>query len=87
MNSKDVKRIEEISVLRSRQFAEDNGPMSHPIRPDSYVAIDNFYTTTIYNKGAEVIRMYQTILSDDGFKKGFSNYIAKHDGKLILLNL
>ena len=59
-------------VLRAMQFAEDAGPMAHPIRPDSYQAIDNFYTTTVYEKGAEVIRMLQTLVGVDGFRKGMA---------------
>lgn len=73
MNSKAVNRIENVRGLRGRQFSEDASPMSHPIRPESYVAMDNFYTATVYSKGAEVIRMYQTILSPEGFSKSGLN--------------
>lgn len=67
-------------MLRSRQFAEDAGPMSHPIRPESYISMDNFYTGTVYIKGAEVVRMYRTILGEEGFKKGMKLYFDRHDG-------
>ena len=83
MNSRAVKRIEDVSMLRSRQFVEDAGPMAHPIRPDSYIKMDNFYTVTVYEKGAEVIRMYQTILGKDGFRKGMDEYFRRHDGSAV----
>lgn len=75
-----VKRVEDVRGLRSRQFPEDQGPMSHPIRPDSYISMDNFYTATVYVKGAEVVRMYKTLLGEEGFKKGMELYIKRHDG-------
>ena len=75
-----VKRIEDVRYLRDRQFPEDAGPMAHPIRPGSYEEINNFYTTTVYEKGAEVIRMLQTLLGKDGFKRGLDLYIREHDG-------
>lgn len=75
-----VKRIEDVRFLRDRQFPEDAGPMAHPIRPESYEEINNFYTTTVYEKGAEVIRMLQTLLGKDGFKRGLDLYIREHDG-------
>ncbi|NOT99094.1 MAG: aminopeptidase N [Sideroxydans sp.] len=78
-----MKRIDDVRGLRQVQFAEDSGPMSHPVRPDSYVAIDNFYTSTIYEKGAEVVRMYQTLLGRDGFRKGMDLYFARHDGQAV----
>jgi aminopeptidase N len=83
MNSKPVNRIENVQALRARQFAEDAGPMSHPIRPDSYISMDNFYTSTVYNKGAEIIRMYQTLLGKDGFRKGMDLYFERHDGSAV----
>lgn len=83
MNSKPVKRIEDVRVLRARQFSEDAGPMSHPIRPESYISMDNFYTGTVYIKGAEVIRMYQTILTPEGFNKGMKLYFERHDGSAV----
>jgi aminopeptidase N len=78
-----VKRIEDVRVLRAAQFPEDGGPMAHPVRPDSYVEINNFYTLTIYEKGAEVVRMYQTLLGRDGFRKGMDLYFARHDGQAV----
>ncbi len=78
-----VKRIEDVRVLRAAQFPEDGGPMSHPVRPESYVEINNFYTLTIYEKGAEVVRMYQTLLGRDAFRKGMDLYFARHDGQAV----
>ena len=83
MNSKAVNRIENVRALRARQFAEDAGPMSHPIRPESYISMDNFYTATVYSKGAEIIRMYQTLLGVDGFRKGMDLYFERHDGDAV----
>uniref|UniRef100_A0A7S0A2B6 Aminopeptidase N n=1 Tax=Pyrodinium bahamense TaxID=73915 RepID=A0A7S0A2B6_9DINO len=83
MGSPAVKRIEEVRILRSAQFREDGGPMAHPIRPESYIAMDNFYTATVYCKGAEVIRMYQTLLGRDGFRKGMDLYFKRHDGSAV----
>jgi len=83
MNSKAVKRIEAVVSLRAAQFSQDAGPMSHPIRPDSYISMDNFYTATVYNKGAEVIRMYHTLLGKDGFRKGMDLYFERHDGDAV----
>ena len=80
MGSNAVKRIEDVISLRARQFAEDAGPMSHPIRPDSYISMDNFYTSTVYSKGAEIIRMYNTLLGEEGFRKGMDLYFERHDG-------
>ena len=78
--SEAVKRIDDVALLRSRQFAEDSGPMAHPIRPESYVSMDNFYTATVYNKGAEIIRMYHTRLGEEGFRRGMDLYFKRHDG-------
>ena len=75
-----VKRIEDVRVLRAAQFPEDSGPLAHPIRPDSYMEISNFYTATIYNKGAEVIRMLHSILGPQDFRKGADLYFDRHDG-------
>ncbi len=83
MNSHAVKRIEDVNALRARQFAEDAGPMSHPIRPESYISMDNFYTATVYEKGAEVVRMYRTLLGKDGFRKGMDLYFQRHDGSAV----
>ncbi len=78
-----VKRIDDVRVLRQHQFSEDAGPMAHPVRPDYYVEISNFYTVTIYEKGAEVVRMYQTLLGRDGFRKGMDLYFKRHDGHAV----
>lgn len=83
MGSAAVKRIEEARSLRSRQFAEDSGPRAHSIRPESYQKMDNFYTATVYEKGAEVIRMYATLLGKDGFRKGMDLYFQRHDGQAV----
>ncbi|GAX81576.1 hypothetical protein CEUSTIGMA_g9004.t1 [Chlamydomonas eustigma] len=80
MNSRPVKRIEDVSMLRASQFAEDRGPTAHPIRPDSYIKMDNFYTLTVYEKGAEVVRLYSTLLGKEGFRKGMDLYFKRHDG-------
>ena len=78
-----VKRIEDVRLLRQVQFPEDAGPMAHPIRPDEYQEINNFYTVTVYEKGAEVVRMYQTLLGRDGFRKGMDLYFKRHDGQAV----
>ena len=78
-----TKRIRDVRVLRQLQFAEDAGPMAHPVRPESYVEINNFYTTTVYEKGAEVVRMYQTLFGRDGFRKGMDLYFQRHDGQAV----
>jgi aminopeptidase N len=81
MGSEPVKRIEDVRVLRSVQFPEDSGPLAHPIRPDSYREISNFYTPTVYNKGAEVIRMMRTLAGPERFRRGCDLYFARHDGE------
>jgi aminopeptidase N len=81
MGSPAVKRIEDVRVLRSAQFPEDSGPLAHPIRPDSYQEISNFYTSTIYNKGAEVIRMMRAMAGETRFRAGTDLYFARHDGE------
>ncbi len=81
--SKAVKRIEDVKLLRTRQFAEDAGPLAHPIRPESYIEINNFYTLTIYEKGAEVVRMIRTLLGEEGFSKGSDLYFKRHDGQAV----
>ena len=81
--SKAVKRIEDVNMLRTRQFAEDAGPMAHPIRPDAYIEINNFYTLTVYEKGAEVVRMIHTLLGAAGFRKGSDLYFERHDGQAV----
>ncbi|MGD8384022.1 MAG: aminopeptidase N, partial [Lysobacterales bacterium] len=83
MQSRALKRIQVIRDLRSRQFPEDAGPMSHPIRPDFYKEINNFYTATVYQKGAAVIRMLHTLLGEDGFQKGMRLYFQRHDGQAV----
>ena len=83
MGSHAVKRIDEVKILRAVQFAEDAGPMKHPIRPESYISMDNFYTPTVYNKGAEVIRMLDTLLGADGFRRGTDLYFDRHDGEAV----
>ena len=82
-SAKVVKRIEDVRLLRIAQFAEDAGPMAHPIRPDSYSEINNFYTVTVYEKGAEVIRMLQTLVGPDGFRRGIDLYFERHDGQAV----
>ena len=83
MNSRPVKRIEDVANLRTRQFPEDSGPMAHPVRPAKYIAIDNFYTVTVYEKGAEVIRMLHTLLGSNMFKKGVTKYFELYDGQAV----
>ena len=83
MGSAAVKRIQDVNVLRTHQFREDAGPMAHPVRPDAYQEIDNFYTVTVYNKGAEVIRMLHRLLGASGFRRGTDHYFAKHDGAAV----
>jgi aminopeptidase N len=78
-----VRRIDDVRLLRSIQFQEDAGPLAHPIRPDSYIEISNFYTATIYNKGAEVIRMLATLLGPEAFRKGTDLYFERHDGAAV----
>jgi aminopeptidase N len=78
-----VKRIEDVRTLRQIQFPEDAGPMAHPVRPDEYVEINNFYTPTVYEKGAEVVRMMQTLVGRDGFARGLSLYFERHDGHAV----
>ena len=82
-SARAVKRIENVIDLRSAQFPEDAGPMAHPVRPDEYLEISNFYTTTIYEKGAEVVRMYQTLVGRDGFRQGMDLYFKRHDGQAV----
>lgn len=82
-SARAVCRIEDVRTLRSHQFAEDAGPMAHPVRPDSYVEINNFYTSTVYEKGAEVVRMMQTLVGRDGFAQGMALYFQRHDGQAV----
>ena len=83
MASRTVKRVEDVTLLRTAQFAEDAGPMSHPIRPDSYMEISNFYTLTVYEKGGEVVRMIRQLLGEEGFRKGSDLYFDRHDGQAV----
>jgi aminopeptidase N len=83
MQSRPVKRIEDVKALRSAQFAEDASPLAHPVRPESYVEINNFYSMTVYHKGGEVIRMLQTLLGKEGFRKGMDLYFERHDGQAV----
>lgn len=86
MNSRDVNRIADVKALRHSQFPEDNSAMAHPVRPDSYQEINNFYTATVYNKGAEVIRMQQTLLGTTGFRRGMDLYFKRHDGQAVTID-
>ncbi|HEX3349148.1 MAG TPA: aminopeptidase N [Acetobacteraceae bacterium] len=83
--SRAVKRIIDVRGLRATQFPEDAGPLAHPVRPESYVAIDNFYTATVYSKGAEVVRMIQTIIGRDAFRRGMDLYVARHDNQAVTI--
>ncbi len=83
MRSAAVKRIGDVRALRARQFPEDAGPLAHPVRPDSYIEINNFYTATVYEKGAEVVRMIHTLLGPDGFRRGIDLYFERHDGQAV----
>jgi aminopeptidase N len=82
-SARAVKRIEDVRVLRTAQFPEDAGPMAHPVRPDSYAEINNFYTVTIYEKGAEVVRMMQTLVGREGFARGMKLYFERFDGQAV----
>ena len=81
--SRAVRRIENIRLLRQHQFPEDAGPIAHPVRPASYEEMNNFYTMTVYEKGAEVVRMYHTLLGEEGFQKGMKLYFQRHDGQAV----
>ena len=85
MNSRTMKRVEDVEFLRTVQFVEDAGPLAHPVRPDSYVEISNFYTRTVYEKGAEVVRMLETILGRERFRAGADAYFARHDGDAVTI--
>lgn len=82
-SARAIKRIDDVAMLRAAQFPEDAGPMAHPIRPQSYEEISNFYTATVYEKGAEVIRMMHTLLSEDVFQLGMTEYFRRHDGQAV----
>ncbi|HDL98040.1 MAG TPA: aminopeptidase N, partial [Desulfobacteraceae bacterium] len=83
MTSRPVQRIRDVQVIRNFQFREDAGPMAHPVRPESYIEINNFYTLTVYDKGAEVVRMLHTLLGAAGFRRGMDLYFARHDGRAV----
>lgn len=83
MNSRTVKRIQDVAYLRTHQFAEDAGPMAHAVRPESFIEISNFYTLTVYEKGSEVVRMIHTLLGAEGFRKGSDLYFERHDGQAV----
>lgn len=85
MGSRSATRIKEVNAIRTIQFAEDAGPMAHPVQPDSYIEINNFYTTTVYNKGAEVIRMMRTLLGRDKFRKAMDIYFETYDGQAVTI--
>ncbi len=82
-SARSVNRIQDVRVLRTMQFPEDAGPMAHPVRPDSYVEINNFYTVTVYEKGAELVRMMQTLVGRTGFARGMTLYFQRHDGQAV----
>jgi len=83
MGSRGVKRVADVKILRSSQFSQDAGPLAHPVRPDSYIEINNFYTVTVYNKGAEVVRMIHTLMGAAGFRRGMELYFQRHDGQAV----
>ncbi|AKS42835.1 aminopeptidase N [Wenzhouxiangella marina] len=83
LRSRAVKRIADVATLMARQFPEDAGPMAHSVRPERYIEINNFYTATVYEKGAEVVRMYQTLLGREGFRRGLDLYFERHDGQAV----
>jgi aminopeptidase N len=83
--SRTVKRIAEVRTLRAIQFPEDDGPLAHPVRPDSYLRIDNFYTPTVYNKGAELVRMIHTLIGKEGFRRGMDLYMQRHDNRAVTI--
>ncbi len=83
MNSAGVKRVEDVSFLRTHQFAEDAGPMAHSVRPDSFIEISNFYTLTVYEKGSEIVRMLHTLLGHDAFIRGAKHYFERYDGQAV----
>ncbi len=83
MGSRGVKRIEDVRLLRAHQFAEDAGPMAHPVRPDSYLEINNFYTVTVYEKGAEVVRMQRTLLGAEAYRQAMDIYFERYDGQAV----
>jgi aminopeptidase N len=85
VRSRAVKRIADVKTLRAQQFPEDAGPLAHPVRPSSYIEINNFYTATVYEKGAEIVRMMRTLLGDEPFRLGMDLYFARHDGQAVTM--
>ena len=83
LNSRGVQRIDDVNKLRTTQFAEDAGPMAHPVRPAQYIEISNFYTVTVYEKGAEVVRMIRNLVGEQGFRRGTDLYFNRHDGQAV----
>ncbi|MBF0423325.1 MAG: aminopeptidase N, partial [Magnetococcales bacterium] len=83
VSTRAIQRMDAVRALRSLQFPEDAGPTAHPVRPDSYMEINNFYTMTVYNKGAEVVRMLATLLGESGFRRGMDVYFERHDGQAV----
>ncbi len=86
LHSRSIKRIEDVKRLRTFQFAEDAGPMAHPVRPEHYIEMNNFYTFTVYEKGAEIIRMIHTLLGESGFQQGMGLYFQRHDGQAVTID-
>jgi aminopeptidase N len=86
LHARSSKRIEDVNALRTLQFAEDAGPMAHPVRPEHYIEMNNFYTLTVYEKGAEVIRMIHTFLGEVGFQKGMALYFERFDGQAVTID-
>ncbi len=86
LHARSIKRIEDVNALRTYQFAEDSGPMKHPVRPESYIEMNNFYTLTVYEKGAEVIRMIHSLLGEQGFQKGMKLYFDRHDSQAVTID-
>ncbi|GHU27108.1 hypothetical protein AGMMS50256_06120 [Betaproteobacteria bacterium] len=82
-HSREVARIREVRGLRAAQFPEDAGPMAHPVRPSTYVEINNFYTPTVYEKGTEVVRMIQTLIGREAFRAGMDEHFRRHDGQAV----
>lgn len=83
LTSRSLSRIDDVTLLRATQFVEDDGPLAHSVRPDSYIEVNNLYTATVYNKGAELIRMMQTLLTEEGFRHGMDCYFERHDGQAV----
>ncbi len=81
MRSAPVKRIHDVIALRARQFREDNGPLAHPVRPESFLEINNFYTATVYEKGAELIGMLKRLVGDAAYERALDLYFTRHDGQ------